>query len=471
MDSREGFGRSIQVAVPARLPVVKRVTEKATIAIYNSKRAFLRTIAQRGVERADVASTWREWLWRLQRHRREHPFLLSRTHSFGMSTEDSANASEVDESRRAKSNLSALLVLATFGAVMFGQYAQDVAVWLVCAHSDLIKGQQCKTSAIAEALMIGTLVSTMVAVFGAAFAGHLRKETPRHVYLTVLAALGGAFLALLKASSQESKYPNPDLLGRPLYVYVVCIILFAIPLVLTPQGSGRPPRLLAINLRISAALLIGAVIGYVAQGAVELLWKGFGPGWGAQKFVAAPSAIVIATGAWGVAMLDPWLRPNEWSHEPSRRRIWLGTFFVGAVILAAGYGGLFYYYDGTVKREWLQRVGISQIETVVFYACLLLPGLLALGLATSSSRPLISTRSVLTSAVIGSALAGAMAWWVFLIRTRDPYSNIATEDGYWFVAAQMFAAIGVVATVIVTHKALEWLHGRRDWAKPTAAPR
>lgn len=348
-------------------------------------------------------------------------------------------------------NAFALTAFATVASVVFGDYAQDVSSWIVCFHSSAAKGKAtCGESAQVEAIMVGTLVSTMVAVVATGIAARLGKLTNAAALLAIIGAMVGALFALLKATAKGAGFPRPELLGKPLYLYAICALLFAVPIVLTPRrdGEGEHAPAIALHLRIGTAILVGVFLGFAAQAASELIWDGWS-GSGAKKFVIAPSATVIATGAWGIALLDPYLREPAWTAATGRRWLWMATFGLGAIVLSAGYGAFFYFSEGGLPRPWIVQAGLSRAETALMTASLLLPGIVALAIAVASPLRRTKLLGLMLAALGGSALAGTAALVVAQLRMQAEPQALSGPDVLPFVVAHALAAAAVVATVIV----------------------
>jgi hypothetical protein len=348
-----------------------------------------------------------------------------------------------------------LPVAATIGAAIFGKYAQKLAQWVVCAHSAGAKEQSCSLLAKVEALNIGTLVATMIVVVGAAAAASRGKVTSLAAALSVLGALAGALFALLEAASQSADFPIFALLPVPLYFYLICVLLFAIPLLCMPQAPRDFGPAIALHLRLAAAVLVGALLGYAAQLGAELYWKGLAlREFGAQKFVVAPSGTAIAAGAWAVALFDPYLRPTVWVNQRARRRLWLSIYGVGAVVLAGGYGALFDAHSSGVP---------AAMSAALVVAGLTLPGISAIALVLAFCRgDAVRRNAAIAATLLGSVMAAAVASGLALARVQ---SRLPSEgDILPFVVAQMLASAAMVLTVFGTH----WIISR--WPDLHAAP-
>ena len=345
-----------------------------------------------------------------------------------------------------------LSMLSTICVVVFGEYAQDISEWVVCAHSVTVNHDSCALDARIEALMIGTLVTTVVAIYGTASAAQIGKKSNAEATLAVIGSLTGALFVLLKAAAKNASYPQLDLLAKPLFMYFVCVLLFAVPLMLTPHAKGRLRSVVSLYLRISVAIVIGIVIGYSVQLFGELYWKGWND-WGAEKFVIAPSATVIATGAWGMALLDPWLRPGFFSRQAVHKRfVWIGLFGIGAIGLAAAYGVLFYFHDGDSIRGWIEQAGLSRFQTASVVMGLLLPGITVVTLGYSF-RPhqltVARTALVVVSAVM---LAMTIAWYIATLRINANPDEFAKDDVLPFVVTQ--GLTGVIFTILLANRVL-----------------
>jgi hypothetical protein len=249
---------------------------------------------------------------------------------------------------------------------------------------------------------------------------------------------------LLKAAAEgdANKLPRPDLLPVPLYFYAVCVLLFAIPLVLAPRAPRDLGPALSLQLRLAAAVMVGAFFGYAAQLGAELYWKGLDfRGYGAQKFIVAPSATAMAVGAWAVALFDPYLRPGVWTAAPGRRRPWVVLYTIGAVALAGGYGALFY---GRAEGA------LATAYSALVVTGLALPALAAIALALVLRRAILRRRLVAAALFFSGGLAAAVSVAFVLtgLRSDSPPAN----DVLPFVVAQVLASIAVVLTVFATHR-------------------
>lgn len=366
-----------------------------------------------------------------------------------------APAPAADSVGRRGSSSFLLPVLATIGAAVFGKYAQKVAQWVVCAHSAGAKEQSCSLLAKVEALNIGTLVVTMIVIAGAAAGASRGKVTSSTAALSIVGALAGALFALLEAASQSADFPMLALLPVPLYFYLICVLLFALPLLLMPQAPRELSPAVTLHLRLASAVLVGAFFGYSAQLGAELYWKGLAlREFGAQKFVVAPSATAIAAGAWAVAFFDPYLRPAIWVTSPDRRRLWLAIYGVGAILLAGGYGAVFDAQSGGI---------LPMMSAALVVAGLTLPGLCAIALVLIFHRDdAFGRRSIAAAAFLGGVMAAVVATGLalFEVQSRVPSGN----DILPFVVAQVLASVAMVLTVFGTHRLVS------RWPDLNAAP-
>jgi hypothetical protein len=338
--------------------------------------------------------------------------------------------------------------LAAIASVVFGQYAQDIALWSVCAHSQIVKpSRSCGHVAQIEALMAGTVVSTMVAIVAAAFAVRYGKMTGIAALAAIIGALTGSLLALFKAAAKGADYPRPELLAKPLYFFTICVLLFALPAFLLRNEQRRQNSLVELYLRFATAILAGVLIGGVVQATSEFLWKGLR--WSsAAKFLVAPSGTVISTAAWAVALFDPWLRPHVWLNaKPALLRAWVCVFGAGAVVLASGYGILFSAPGDVMGASW---VGIV-------YAGLLLPGIVGIAIAVAFRRSLTQPAGAATAATVGAGLAAAAASGVALLRVDMQLKDFSSDDVLPFVLSHTLAGAAVAATVW----AADWLTASR----------
>lgn len=337
----------------------------------------------------------------------------------------------------------ALLVAAALSSVIFGDYAQEVAQWAVCLHSDLVVGDRCKDRPVREALMIGTFVSTLSAVFAAAYAGRWGDETPRAAALLVVGALAGALLALLKAAEGDGKYPAPDLLARPLLIYALTAgtLLGTFALVRPDRRADR----FSLLQRVTMTLLIGAAIGGVMQGGAELVWQGNVDRFSSSKFVVSPIAVAAGGAAFGVLALDPWLRGTG-AHP-----IWP----VGWLTVALAAASSFVFLDYLAKHGpgWVERAqDQAHLPVAVTILALLMGGIVASALSIPGDVERLRTR--LFIAMVPAAALGGLAGWE-LAYLRETAGAMIRADCPVLVAATALTVASVPLTIRVT----DWLHG------------
>ena len=346
--------------------------------------------------------------------------------------------------------------IAIIGAVFFavGDFSPDIIKWIVCIHSDLVRLRQCHDSAEAEAMMIGTLFATSLAVLSAAYAGHRRIMSNKDTRVAVTVALVAAFFGLMKSASEGATYPQVDLLSRPAYMYAVFVSLFALPWLISRQMTNSNFQIFQLFVRTMVALLLGALIGYLFQLIVEIGWStASGQRWGAQKFVVAPSAIAIACGAWATILLDPFLRQKVWKGHERLASTWVVMFALVAVVLALGYATIFYLFDGQFKvRNWIEAANLSGIAIVILFTCLLTIALLILvGLSQMGinlERPSGIAQACFATAGGSFVAAGAWVWVTF--PANEPVKS--SVDMAWFMTSHGLAGASVPMTCLIGNR-------------------
>lgn len=349
----------------------------------------------------------------------------------------------------------------TVGTVFFGDFAQDVAGWIVCRDSDP-EGKTCKDSSRATAIMIATAVSTMVAIFSASFVASRKPEDYRGAILATAGALIGAYFTILKAAAEGAPYPLRERLDVATYIYLVIVFSFSWPAILASAGFGRTAVLSSFQ-RLAVILLVGACLGFATQILGEVLWPllfenrtdgSFTKyGWGGDKFVVAPVATVALAGAWGAMMLDPWLRPTIWAKAGSIRMRWFIGYFFGAVLLAAAYGWMIYFGrhgDG----GWLTKSGLDRVSTAAVFMALILPGLWVFcAVSLVVGRPL-GLLQLFGTGVLSIGISVLFAGRIGRLRADAGLqydSNFQHGDISGFIASHALAAAGIGVTIVVAN--------------------
>ena len=337
----------------------------------------------------------------------------------------------------------AILFAAAVSGVIFGQYAQDVGQWVVCGHHAWVNrgdpdAAACAKKAIEGALLIGTFLSVVATIMGAAAAAHLGRQDPTEAVRTMVAALLGAFLAICKTAAEEKGYPDPSRLGKATLIYVGCILVLLPPFLAARSGKDAM-RLVA---PIAIAMLTGVLLGWLLQGVAELFWIGKHDRFSSGKFIVAPSATVTGGAAFGMALLM--IRPEE------RRGTWQWTLSIvlGGVLLATAWAGINYYGEHGNAGGWLAKAGAGRLQTVLLCLGLLLPGVIAAGLARATSPadyPILRFFLFATPAMFVAAVA---AWWGGQLLLRgtptDPH-NMPT-----LIAVHSTAVLLVPAAVLLS---------------------
>lgn len=343
-----------------------------------------------------------------------------------------------------------IALLVTAATVVFGDFAQEMAGWIVCYGTPT--GETCNEKSKSDAIMVATMISTMVGIVSATVISERTQASLRATMLTVAGALVAAYFTLLKAAAEGNDYPLWSRLDVASYIYVIVILLFALgPLALLAMGAG-PGSAVALMRRIAIAILVGSGVGLVVHLAAEPLWQAVhaatmpagaqavtpGPG----KFLVAPGATVVGTTAWGILILDPWLRRVEWEPFRHHRWVWIVGLFLAAVVLAAGYGALIYAGEA---RDWLKGATYPRWLAAQVDMVLILPGL------TASTIVLIwlDRHGAITRALVAGAL-GAVIAWIGAVRIGGWFDG-QSADG--FAAIHTLAAAVCGGTILLSARA------------------
>lgn len=354
-------------------------------------------------------------------------------------------------------------LLVTGGIVIFGDFAQDIAAWIVCRESDF-DGNKCKDGSRATAIMIATGVSTMVAIISASFVSSQGPKDHRNFVLTVVGALIGAYFTVLKAAAIGAPYPLWERLDVATYIYLVIAFTFSGPAILSGFGFNHSAVISSFR-RIATVLLVGGILGFIAQTLGEILWPllydvatvggSTKYDWGGDKFVIAPSGVVALGAAWGAMMLDPWLRPEIWITVGEKlRRNWLVGYFLGAILLTGTYGWLIYFARHSDDYGWLRNADINRFETGLVDMVLVLPGLMAFSASVLAIGGILRTRQLLPTMFLAAGAAMLCSARVGYLRADAGLvhrSNFQYGDIPGFVASHALAAAAIGLTIVVAN--------------------
>jgi len=336
----------------------------------------------------------------------------------------------------------ALLAAATLASVVFGDYAHEVGKWAVCLHSALkAASEPCKALPTAHGLMLGTLLSTFVAMFSAALAGLKGEKNSRQAALIIFGAFAGALFALLKAAADEVGYPDPAILFRPLLIYLVCACVAAAPFALLQWEHFDRRDALALTARIAIALILAAALGTALQLAAELAWQGSEDRTSARKFVIAPVAAVMAGAVVATVIAEPWLGQGR------ALRRWAALCLTVAACAALAF--VFVGYLAKHGDGWLANsgaVGIGHAPAVLL--ALLMGGLVVTALAVVAGRPEGVRRRIAWSALPAAGLGLFVGHAAGRLRIA---AEAMLEADLWLLAMTHAAAAATVAlTVLLT---------------------
>lgn len=353
---------------------------------------------------------------------------------------------------------------------IFGEQAQDLARIVACTAS----AAKCSSQGKMDALAVGTLVSTVVSIVGVSHAVRTGAVKAEEAFASVVAALAGAFVALLKAASVDDKL-DLGLFLPSFYIFLVVTFALATPFTSILDSRPAPPQpgtrgvetrvdfRLAVQGRIALAILVGLPIGALVQLASEVAWVGWQVRlWGAAKFVVAPSATVIGAGTWAIGLMDPTFREDEWKHlAPASRRRWATLYAVGAILAATGFGALF-------TPSVLHGAGRSAGALCV--AGLLIPSLVAFWVIGRPWRQCRAPLRIVPASLLAAASAAAIACVpAFLIYRRygsgDPPIGLHPAT---FVAIQAASSAAAVLTTCIACAGYTRLSRRSGKASPPA---
>lgn len=190
-----------------------------------------------------------------------------------------------------------VLSLATILAVTFGTFATDLSRWIVCALSEGV----CTANAKRDAAMVAAMVSTFVAIYGAAIAGLVGRRTLVEAKLVIVGAAAGALFAVLKAAEGAHGYPDMHGVAGPIVIYVLALIILtaslAIPRSDASTGHGPGPAL----RRTATVFFAGAVLGGAHQYVGQLALGSSS----VRGMVIAPLVSVLGGALIGSLMLEP----------------------------------------------------------------------------------------------------------------------------------------------------------------------
>ncbi|MEM9060367.1 MAG: hypothetical protein AAGD13_07870 [Pseudomonadota bacterium] len=344
-----------------------------------------------------------------------------------------------------------LLAAVTLGSVIFGDYAQDVAKWTVCLHSHFFVGKSCGTTAGPEAVMLGAFVATLVAILGASRAARIGEQTPREARLVMVGALAGSFFALLKAAENETLgYPDPELLLRPIFVYVVTVTVIGFPLLAPGHFAGDRRRMVSFSGLVALTLLLGALAGAFLQGIAEVFWQGTVDRTSARKFVIAPSATVIGSAVFLRIMLHSSIEQRCASWR------WLLTWLSLGILIVLVF--VLFVYEARHGSGWLKQASLTSgvaKSVLLLWICVLLGAtLFAAPLAVLLTFGRSSTR-LMTSALIPAALISIAAFQLGRIRIAD--SHMIESDLTVLVLVHASIPFVSVALVLVIDPIRRWV--------------
>ena len=359
-------------------------------------------------------------------------------------TQRNGGRSEAIQVRRRR---GPFLIGGTLVGMLVGDYAQDLAQWVVCLHSIHWAGDICDGQPRAEALMIGTFLSTVVGVLAAATASRLGEQLYFDTLRAVVGVLAGATMALLKASVGETGYPDPGLFGRPLFLCVCAAFLILLPAWILRPGTGKSDRIVAFHARIAVALLAGIFLGWTLQGVAETFWTGLEDAFSSAKFVVAPSVTVVAMSAWGTALLLPAVA--DW--RPGWR--WPLVLLVAAALLIAAYAGIFYF--SRHGNGWLEIAGASRGATMALFLGLMMPPLLPPLIAYLISFRIDIKKTLVFGTLLAIGLILPPAMWCVQLRLRA--EKMITDDAGVLLAAHLLVPAFTTAALLVTERLYHFL--------------
>lgn len=273
------------------------------------------------------------------------------------------------------------LATAAVLALVFGDFSQDLAGWIVCATAS----GRCSDDSQTQAQTIAVMVSTFLAVYLAAQAGLAGSKTATEARLLVVGAMAGALFAVLKAAEGKLGYPDPEALFEPLLVWSMALAVFLVPMWQAPPGDGH--QLLKVYHRVALAFLVAACLGGLLQFTAHHLWTVGQDNGSSRKFVVAPVAPVIGGAVFGALMLQ--------GREAGRP---LGTVIVWLLVAVA-----------TVS-VWTWHQDLPRARVAAAYGLLILVGVLmmaALAVTDEPLRPTLPTLAVVGAACLAAAALGA----------------------------------------------------------------
>ena len=207
------------------------------------------------------------------------------------------------------------MALATILALTFGRFATDLSRWIVCALSVDV----CSDAAKRDAAMLAAMVSTFVAVYGAAIAGLRGKRPPVEAKLLVVGALVGAFFAVLKAAEGDGGYPVLKDVAGPLVVYALALVVFIAASASSPDVGPSAHRPLSILRRTATVFFAAAIIGSTLQYAGQIALTETNSSRSVREMVIAPLVSVLGGAMIGSMMLES--RPFR--RRDARLAFWL----------------------------------------------------------------------------------------------------------------------------------------------------
>ena len=328
----------------------------------------------------------------------------------------------------------ALAVAAVLGSTVFGRYAQDLSRWGMCTYGS----EFCNATQIVDALNIGIAVSSLAAIGISAASVNAGLLHQRESDLAMIGAFIGALLALLDAAEPYIQQDGVSL-GKPIFFWGVAVLLFLLPRLIAPSSSRNAGHDLAATIVIG--VLIAGTLGAIIQESVDTIWDrstaspgGVHPAY----YFLKPAGYAAAVSGWALALLDPFLRRSVWGGETLRSTIWVSSFFLSALILAAGYGATF-----------AARQSLSGGSTSLFAVALIAPPLAVLIVTawTMSSGPRI--RWIFVAAAAAAVTQTAASFFVAVVRgpVDDNYSVV---DGQFFVVLHAITGAVIVFSVFLS---------------------
>lgn len=342
-----------------------------------------------------------------------------------------------------------LTTAAALGGVVFGDFAQELAQWLVCAHSAYI-GEPCKGTPKTQALAIGTFVSTVVAIFVTASAALTAKKSHQEAVAAVAAALLGCLFALLKTSVSDKGYPDIEPLSTALFVYVSLVLIFAVPLIWGLKPNQESSRFAKPLLRWSSALLMAFAAASVVQGLAELAWQGTVDRTSSRKFVLPPMAALPATAILSILVLKSVTSDNRYGR-------WTAVGIAALAVLLAIVHVLFDYYPQHGRNTgWMTAIGIEQWQVVALFIFLTIPVMLTFlayghffGSDIALPKALLLTGPAVCCVATAAFVAGR---WRIAAGVQDSHDLLV------FVIAHGSVPIFVTLVVWASYKLTLW-HG------------